>query len=183
MFPPKIIIEFHKPTNGYWDGGEKRKGEFEPDNMSMELLQEINSGDKIIWGSWGLNFYFTCKSGIDWKAATSNAAKWILKHSHNDMDVYIQYCYGDNWDERKYSEFIFAGRQVDGYITYPKDYMVKLLAIPHNFKLPLDKTDISKTDIMLKFIAIFHNDEHKIISLKQAINEYEIRTDQQVIPQ
>ena len=49
-----ISVTFKQPQNGYWDGGAKSGGIFEP-----TLHYENNSERSYIkWGAWELNLWF-----------------------------------------------------------------------------------------------------------------------------
>jgi len=49
-----ILVRFDKPTHGYWDGGKRSGGTFEPtlhdpDNPKASYVK---------WGDWSLNYWF-----------------------------------------------------------------------------------------------------------------------------
>jgi len=70
---PRITIEFDKPTYGFWDGGARSGGTFEPDIL--------RSTDKsICWGCWELNFYFSTARGETDKQSLGYARRWLKRH-------------------------------------------------------------------------------------------------------
>ena len=79
---PVLVIEFEKPRGGYWDGGTKSGGTFEPEILGHSLSEGFVKGSTIKWGCWGLNFWFNAGAGKSWKDAVSIAkrkVKGILK--------------------------------------------------------------------------------------------------------
>jgi hypothetical protein len=87
---PKLVLKFETPTQGYWDGGAKSGGTFTPEVVSTSFYTKANKNitrriykDRegyVRWGSWELNFWFTCKFGKSWKHAAA-IAKRKLKHN------------------------------------------------------------------------------------------------------
>ena len=51
---PKIKLTFKNPINGYWDGGEKTGGIFEP----QVRFENDPAKSFVKWGSWELNHWF-----------------------------------------------------------------------------------------------------------------------------
>lgn len=49
-----IQVHFEKPTGGYWDGGQKSGGTFEP---SIHNPDDPKTS-YVKWGSWELNHWF-----------------------------------------------------------------------------------------------------------------------------
>ena len=68
---PAIVVTFHEPRYGYWDGGKKQGGTFTP-----TLTTEKNI---IQWGCWELNYWFRLKFGRSWKQAASIALRKIKR--------------------------------------------------------------------------------------------------------
>ena len=73
MRRPKLILEFKKPTCGYWDEGSRYGGEFFP-----TLLQD-SKGFFVEWGCWELNFRFTVGFGRSWKHAATIGQKRLAR--------------------------------------------------------------------------------------------------------
>ena len=68
----KIEVIFDKPTNGYWDGGQKFGGTFEVEPFPLTGMTKF--------GCWELNLYFSVKTGKTNKITQSRAEQWLLKH-------------------------------------------------------------------------------------------------------
>ena len=49
-----ITVTFKEPQNGYWDGGKKSGGTFEP----TIHCEDDPTRSYVKWGAWELNFYF-----------------------------------------------------------------------------------------------------------------------------
>jgi len=75
-----VTVTFPEPIHGYWDGGEKGSGTFEP-----HILGDCHDrsgghpgpGNTIRWGCFRLNFWFTAKSGRSWREAASIAKRML----------------------------------------------------------------------------------------------------------
>jgi len=78
MKVPTIRVTFPKPQHGYWDGGAKSGGEFTPDHYGEED-DHPGPGNRIKWGSWTLNFFFTVGSGKSWKDAARIARNYLAR--------------------------------------------------------------------------------------------------------
>lgn len=50
-----IELKFPKPREGYWDGGKRAGGTFEP----REHEPDDTEHSFVRWDCWGLNFWFT----------------------------------------------------------------------------------------------------------------------------
>ena len=72
-----IHVSFDQPINGYWDGGLKSGGDFEP-----EQVEHPGPGNFIRWGCWYLNFWYTSKAGRTWKEARSIAKRTLVNLIH-----------------------------------------------------------------------------------------------------
>lgn len=76
---PAISVKFYQPTNGYWDGGPKTGGVFEPKHISSTCGRKFYGKNTVKWGSWDLNFFFTCKRGKTWAESARIAARRIRR--------------------------------------------------------------------------------------------------------
>jgi len=76
---PSISVTFDKPTNGYWNGGARTGGVFEPSEVSWCNGRKFYGKNSVKWGSWGLNFFFTCKRGKTWVESARIAARRIRR--------------------------------------------------------------------------------------------------------
>lgn len=81
---PVIELVLEKPVNGYWDGGAKSSFEFSPtffdENSDLETSsKQFKPKDDIRWGSFSANFFFSTKSGRNWKEAISLAKRKIIR--------------------------------------------------------------------------------------------------------
>jgi len=77
-----IKVTFPKPIGGYWDGGLKSGGTFEPRIVNGGYIKDnggkVNVDKHIEWGCWELNFYF--RLPMTAKDPTSQAMGWIHRH-------------------------------------------------------------------------------------------------------
>lgn len=85
---PMIDVTFKNPTNGYWDGGARSGGVFEPKEESW-CGRSFYGKKKVKWGSWSLNFFFTCKRGKTWKDSARIAARHIRRILRVPATVHI----------------------------------------------------------------------------------------------
>jgi len=69
---PVLVVTFPKPIGGFWDGMSSG-GDFTPD-LGYKNPKPPEDG-YIKWGCWGLNFWFTAKTGKTWAVAAANAMK------------------------------------------------------------------------------------------------------------
>ena len=76
---PTIEVTFRERTNGYWDGGARTGGVFEPKEESWCNGRSFYGRKSVKWGSWGLNFFFTCKRGKSWKDSARIAARHLRR--------------------------------------------------------------------------------------------------------
>ena len=72
MPKPLVKLTFKEPRYGFWDGGRKSGGEFNPDGY---YLEHPGKDHTIRWGCIDLNFWFNCGSGRSWKEAASIARR------------------------------------------------------------------------------------------------------------
>jgi len=76
-----IKVTFPKPIGGYWDGGRKSGGTFEPaihkGGYTKENGSKVKVDQHIEWGCWELNFYF--RLPMTTKDPTSQAIRYIHK--------------------------------------------------------------------------------------------------------
>ncbi len=68
---PAIKVVFKNSTDGWWDGGAKYGGTFDP------ILLHDSKGQYVKWGCYSLNFWFTCGFGRSWKHAATIARKML----------------------------------------------------------------------------------------------------------
>ena len=94
---PMIDVTFKIPTNGYWDGGARSGGVFEPKEESWcgrsfygsWCGRKFYGRNSVKWGSWALNFFFTCKRGKTWKDSARIAARHIRRILRVPATVHI----------------------------------------------------------------------------------------------
>jgi hypothetical protein len=67
---PAVKLTFKEPRSGYWNGGIKSGGVFEPKPQSDGTIE---------WGCWGLNYWFRLGFGRSWKHAASIAKNKIKR--------------------------------------------------------------------------------------------------------
>jgi hypothetical protein len=77
---PVLVLTFDEPTQGFWDGGAKKGGTFIP---------ELTSGRLMKWGSWELNYWFTCGFGRSLKHTATIAKKNLEKSCDRPCKVEI----------------------------------------------------------------------------------------------
>lgn len=67
---PSILVQFNEPQHGFWNGGAKYGGSFEPTPATGNLVK---------WGCWELNYWFTSSFGGSWKKAAEIAHRKIKR--------------------------------------------------------------------------------------------------------
>lgn len=98
---PRLALTFQTATHGYWDGGMKSRGTFTPSPCSVRLRTSTKGEDYSVttykdrdgdvkWGSWELNFWFTCKFGRSWKHAASIAKRKLQKLCNRPCTVAVE---------------------------------------------------------------------------------------------
>jgi len=79
----KLKLIFDYPVNGWWDGGAKTSGVFEPDACHR------SDADHTCFGSWELNHYFNVKTGRTDKETISRAVRYLKKHTKRPHRIEI----------------------------------------------------------------------------------------------
>ena len=76
-----INVKFDQPRGGYWDGGAKSGGVFEPTIEVGGFEERPDAAYTIKWGCWGLNFWFRQAAPKDFDPLTGSGYKRALANA------------------------------------------------------------------------------------------------------